>query len=83
MSRTIRFLKKIPVSRRIGLRLPDDVPAGEAEVVLVVTPRAERRRCTCKDLLESEIWGMWADRTDIADSAEYARELREPSWRRA
>ena len=31
---------------------------------------------TARDLLESEIVGLWADRDDIGDSLECARQLR-------
>lgn len=33
-------------------------------------------KMTASDLLNSEIVGMWADRTDISDSYTFARELR-------
>ena len=33
-------------------------------------------RMTANDLLNSEIVGIWADRTDISDSHTFARELR-------
>jgi hypothetical protein len=32
---------------------------------------------TAADLLNSELVGLWADRTDIGDSREFARRLRE------
>ena len=35
------------------------------------------RPLTARGLLESELVGMWADRTDISDSSEYALELRQ------
>lgn len=38
------------------------------------------RPMTARDLLDSELVGMWADRTDIGDSSEYARQLREQAW---
>ena len=31
---------------------------------------------TARDLLQSDLVGMWADRTDIDDSLRFARELR-------
>jgi|tagenome__1003787_1003787.scaffolds.fasta_scaffold19525750_1 hypothetical protein len=40
---------------------------------------------TVADLLNSEIVGLWADRTDITDSREFARRLRyeaEHRWER-
>jgi len=38
--------------------------------------RTGTRELTARDLLESEIVGLWADRDDIEDSVEYARRLR-------
>jgi hypothetical protein len=35
-----------------------------------------KRRMTARDLLNSDLVGLWADRTDIKDSSEYARYLR-------
>ena len=37
---------------------------------------------TANQLLHSELIGIWKDREDIEDSAEYARQLREPAQRR-
>jgi len=39
-------------------------------------PAAKRRHLTAQDFLDSGLAGMWADRTDIGDSAEFARKLR-------
>ena len=36
-----------------------------------------KRRLTARALLNSELIGLWKDRTDIEDSADYARQLRE------
>ena len=37
---------------------------------------------TAADLLQSGLVGMWADRTDISDSREFARRLREEAQTR-
>jgi hypothetical protein len=39
-------------------------------------PTTERPILTGADLLGSDLIGMWADRTDITDSLEFARQLR-------
>lgn len=49
---------------------------GEPVEVVVSTPQNSTRTMTAKDLLESGLVGIWADREDIGDSVEYARELR-------
>ena len=41
-----------------------------------------RRVLTGKDLADSDLIGLWADRTDIGDSREYARKLREQASHR-
>lgn len=38
---------------------------------------------TVKAWRESGLIGSWKDRTDIGDSVEYARELRERVWKRS
>jgi hypothetical protein len=35
------------------------------------------------DLLNSEFFGMWRDRSDIEDSALFAKELRQKAWSRS
>ena len=83
MTHTFSVTALIPDSRRLEVALPPDVPSGEADIVVVVVPKRSRARSTGMDLLASEVFGMWADRTDIGDSAEYAQALRERAWRRA
>ena len=82
MVRTINLATDIPSSRELRIMLPPDVPTGPAELVVVVASRQRPTR-TLGDLVRSEFFGMWRDRTDIADSAKYARQLRTDAWRRA
>ena len=63
------------------VHVPDDFPTGPVSVT--ITPKTARKRSTAQDLLNSDIVGMWADRTDITDSTEFARELRRKAWSRA
>ncbi|MBI5305542.1 MAG: hypothetical protein HY868_25660 [Chloroflexi bacterium] len=55
-------------------------------VEMIVLPDApapsERPPLTVRALLESGLIGMWKDRDDIGDSAEFARKLREQAQRR-
>lgn len=41
-----------------------------------------RHRLTARQLLHSELIGLWEDRSDIEDSAAYARRLREQAQNR-
>jgi hypothetical protein len=54
------------------------------EVILLAenTSDSPTEFLTAQGLLESEIVGMWRDRSDIADSPDYARQLREQAQRR-
>jgi hypothetical protein len=45
----------------------DDEPVNESE----------KRPLTAADLLASDLVGLWSDRTDIGDSREFARRLRD------
>jgi hypothetical protein len=84
VTRTVQIDAEIPTSREIVIRLPDDVPPGMAHIVLAVTSEesAPSPRRTLGDLLRSDLFGLWADREDITDSAEFARDLRTEAWQR-
>ena len=83
MVRTVNLTTDIPASREIHITLPADVPLGPAEVVVVVSSSAPIMPSTLGDLLNSEFFGMWRDRTDIADSLKFAEELRSQGWKRS
>ncbi len=74
----IRIVQKIYKTGELTIsNVP--VEAGEEVEVLVLIPqrRTARPRLTAKELLESDIVGMWKDRDDIGESSDYARELRD------
>lgn len=60
---------------------PLDLPSGK-RVVVTVEPVVETPAPTIRDLLASGAVGGWKTRTDIADSSEFARQLR-GRWRGA
>jgi hypothetical protein len=73
---------------QIHLRDDEALPEG-AEVYVVIIEKADEPAAVTKpvgitgtQLAESEIVGMWADREDITDSAEFARQLRQRASRR-
>lgn len=82
MLKTIRVTTEITPDREIRITLPDDTPVGPAEIVVVVAPHSRQETATFGDLLRSEFFGMWRDREDIVDSAEFARRLRAEGWSR-
>jgi hypothetical protein len=83
MFRTISLTTQIPPDRKVLISLPDDVPPGLADIVVVVASRASPTGRTLGDLARSEFFGMWRDRTDIGDSVEFARRLRTEAWSRS
>jgi hypothetical protein len=54
------------------------------EMILLADPSIahSRPRLTARQLLHSELIGLWEDRNDIEDSAAYARQLREQAQNR-
>jgi len=55
--------------------LPADFPIGPAEMVVVVPSSAPAGTGTLGAFVSSEFFGMWADRIDIEDSAQFARHV--------
>jgi hypothetical protein len=56
------------------------VKGQQVEVLVLFSPspaKPQRPRLTARQLLNSGLIGLWKDRTDITDSAAYARQLRE------
>ncbi|MDM8524582.1 hypothetical protein QUF80_14530 [Desulfococcaceae bacterium HSG8] len=56
----------------------------QVELLLLVVPKAKakcKKRLTARQLLNSGLIGIWEDRTDISNSAEYARQLRKQAQR--
>jgi hypothetical protein len=82
--KTIACKVVIPSDRQLHLTVPEDVPPGPAEVVLVIAPDIQPKKgLTAGDLLRSPLRGIWKDRTDIGDSLEYAHKLRTEAERRS
>ncbi|HEV8716966.1 MAG TPA: hypothetical protein VGX03_29620 [Candidatus Binatia bacterium] len=75
------------VLEKDGELLLTDLPCKKGQrVEIIVLPEPpippQPHRFTAKQLLKSEVVGLWQDREDIADSAAYARQLREEAQRR-
>ena len=68
------------------IRFDDDteLPEGSQVIVVVVGEQQgiPKKVLTMGDLLDSPLIGMWADREDITDSAEFARQLRDRASKR-
>ena len=75
--KTIMCKVVIPIDRQLKITIPEDVPPGPAEVVVVIVPEAVAEKGgTAGDMLRSPLFGIWKGRPDIGDSVEYARKLR-------
>ncbi len=64
------------------------LPVGENEIIdkttswEKVSQTSGKKNLTARDLLQSELIGLWADRSDIDDSLSYARQLRHQAEKR-
>ena len=85
MQQAIRL--KQTIKKRGELHLTNlSVEKGQrVELLLLFDPdkmNERKKRLTARQLLNSNLIGLWKDRTDIVDSAQYARQLREQAQRR-
>jgi hypothetical protein len=64
---------------KLEVELPADLQPGQVEVEI---RQHEVEGVALKDLLESGLVGIWAERTDITDSVEFSRALRRRASRR-
>lgn len=82
----MQALKINTILKKDGEILIRDLPLDkgeEVEITLLFRPKPVRKIfSTAEDLLKSDIVGLWKDRTDMEDSPEFARILREKSQRR-
>ena len=86
-------MNRIVVKSRVGsdgvlhLHLPVGQAEADKEVQVTVEPVAaaptgKLPTMSAADLLHSGLIGMWADRTDMGESREFARRLREQAQTR-
>lgn len=82
--RLIKLETTITPERTLTLRVPDDVPTGSTEILVVFASAetAPQPSSTLGDLQTSEFFGIWQDREDLTDSPALARQLREQAWKR-
>lgn len=80
--KTFNINTEILPNREMQITLPDDIPLGPAQIVIIVASSTQTQPPTYGDFLNSEFFGMWKDRTDITDSVEFAQQLRQQAWSR-
>jgi hypothetical protein len=74
--KTITCKVVIPSDRQLRLVVPEDIPPGPADVVLVIaSDNHPEKGLTAGDLLRSLLCGIWKNRTDMGDSLAYAHKL--------
>jgi hypothetical protein len=81
MSRII-VQTKVASDGSVHVDLPLGMHAAGTEVQVTVELLAAKRPLLAADLLQSELVGLWAGRTDIADNHGFARQLREQAQTR-
>jgi hypothetical protein len=74
--KTVTFKVVIPANRQLHIEMPEEIPPGPAEVVVIAPEAVPAKGMTAGDLLQSPLFGIWKDRTDIGDSIQFARKLR-------
>lgn len=78
----IRYYQTIQADGELHLT---DLPVAKGqqiELLLLYAPPKAKQRLTARALLNSGLIGLWQDRSDIQDSADYARQLRQQAQRR-
>ncbi len=75
------------IMEKDGELLITDLPCKKGQhVEVIVLPEPptlpQSPQLTAKQLLESDIIGLWQDREDVTDSAAFARQLREQAQQR-
>ncbi|NOX60880.1 MAG: hypothetical protein GXP42_02865 [Chloroflexi bacterium] len=78
----LRFKEKILKTGEIHLSNLPVVKGQQVELLVLIPPKQTKKRLTARELLDSDLIGLWENRTDIIDSAAYARQLRERAQRR-
>ncbi len=79
----IRIEQTIQKDGEIYLTNLPVIKGQQVELVLIFIPQCKpKKHLTARQLLNSGLIGLWKNRTDITDSAEYARQLREQAQRR-
>src|SRR3954468_7606851 len=81
---TRKIAPREPVEETPGVFSGKDEREEDEEVILSSSPEGKPRTAQelYRALVENGFIGMWKDRTDIGDSVEYARKLRERASKR-
>ena len=82
MTKTIQLTTDVPDNCEIKIALPGEIPVGPAQLTVSIHTPPESAPPKLGDILQSGFFGLWRDRSDIADNLDFARRLRKDSWQR-
>jgi hypothetical protein len=85
MTHVVEVEAIIEPNHTVTVALPDEIPVGPARVTVTIDTGEPTRKFTAKDLLNSEFFGMFADREELPKTneefIEWRRKLRDRSSR--
>jgi len=67
---------QITPDRRLLINIPKGVTPGSVEVILLQPQQAKTTKRRTRRKVAHPAFGLWAKRTDISDSADFAAQLR-------
>jgi hypothetical protein len=76
MSRTLTTTGEIRADHTVLLTLPSDIPVGFVRVTLTVESVDATRKFSPRDFLDSDLFGIFADREDLPSTNEDFRKWR-------
>jgi len=80
---TIRLEQTINKNGEIHFKNLPLLEGQKVEVIISFSSSSQpKKNLTARELLNSDLIGLWENRSDITDSLEYANQLREKAQRR-
>jgi hypothetical protein len=77
----VRVKGQVTEDRELIVKIPDDLPPGPVEVI-VLREEVKRRRGVKRRAEVHPLFGMWADRPDMDDPVQFVTALRRKIERR-
>ncbi len=72
----VKLKGRVTSDRRLVVKLPEDIEPGTVEVIVLHEKPAPASEPRARRKATHPGFGIWAKRKDIADSAEFAAQLR-------
>jgi hypothetical protein len=80
MTHTFTTTGDVGPNHQLLVELPPNIPVGPVRVTITLESSVVPKIRTFGDLLGSEVFGMYRDRTDLPTSEEEFREWRRKAW---